>query len=74
VDDVWSEIRKRGFSSSASSDSKSLLLHSLVAQEVQPTKSWLLLRRDVDRICMQVEKAVWEELVGEVCYGLLAVK
>lgn len=56
VEDVWSEISKRRFNGE----------ENVVAQDLKMSSNWMSLRRHVDCICEQLEKAIWNDLVHEL--------
>lgn len=70
VEDIWIEIQKRQFPGRCH-DSHNDYLESLVAQDLKSSSSWLALYHDVDRICLKLEKAIYDDLIEELSGGLI---
>jgi hypothetical protein len=70
VEEVWSEVHKRQFPARCR-EFDNEYVESLVAQDLQTSSSWLSLHREADRICLHLEKLIWNDLVEELCGGLL---
>lgn len=48
-------------------------LEALVAEELPSSCRWLSVQRYVDRCCLQVETAIWNDLVEEFVAGFGAI-
>lgn len=70
VEDVWNEIYKRQFPACCH-DLHDDYLESLVAQDLKTSTEWMSLHHDVNSVCLQLEKAIFSDMITEFCRGLL---
>ncbi|XP_024396119.1 uncharacterized protein [Physcomitrium patens] len=70
VEDIWNDIRLRQFPALCP-DPHHDYLESLVVQDLKFSSSWLSLHDDVDRICLKLERAIFDDLMQELCVAML---
>lgn len=64
VEDIWTEVQKWQFPDCGFGDE---YLESLVAHDLQSSLPWMALHHDVNNICLHLEKAIFDDLILEVC-------